>query len=88
MAKKPVAKKKEVASAKKPVAAAKKAAPKKVAVKPAVKTAKVEKKPAKKTGIAKPKAKMVLDTIKLPKGGKVFVKAAKRPDHKRAAKKK
>lgn len=87
--KKPVAKKKPTKTAvKKPVKAAKKTPAKKITVKPAVKPAKAIKRKAKATGIAKARAKMVVDTIKLPKGGKVFVKAAKRPATKKSAKKK
>lgn len=90
--KKPVAKK-TAKAVKKPVVktkpvkptAKKKVPAKKIAVKPAIKKA-LAKKPAKKTGIAKPQPKFVVDTIKLPKGGKVFVKKAKRPAAKKAKK--
>lgn len=53
-------------------------------VKPAAKKATA--KPAKKS-TTKPMAKMVVDRMPLPKGGKLFVKAAKRPTAKKAAKK-
>ena len=78
-AKKPVkAVKKPVVKTKPVKPAAKKAAAKKIAVKPSVKKAVPLKKGAKK-GLNKPAAKQVIDTIKFPKGGKFFVKAAKRP---------
>jgi len=85
--KKPTAKKNTAkAVAKKPAAKpAKKVAVKKIEVKPPVRAAK----PAKKTsngGLAKPMTKMVVDRIKLPNGGKVYVKPAKRPAAKKTAK--
>lgn len=74
---------------KKPVLKTKtaKVAAKKIVVKAAVKPSNAVKKPAKKSGIAKPLPKTVVDTIKLPKGGKLFVKAVKRPTAKKSAKK-
>ena len=85
--KKPVAKKTVAKATKKPAVktkpvkpVAKKVPAKKVAVKPAVKkeTNKVAKK-----GLNKPAAKLVVDRIKLPAKGKLFVKAAKRPTTKK-----
>ena len=66
--------------------ATKKPAPKKSIAKTAKKPAKAVKKPttkakptkAKKPAKAKPMAKMVVDRIVLPNGGKIFVKMAKR----------
>lgn len=75
--------KKPAKAAKKPVV---KAATKKIAVKPPVKPAATAKKPAKK-GVDKSMTKLVVDRITLPKGGKVYVKAAKRPVSKPSVKK-
>ena len=93
--KKPAVKKNKVAAAKKPVKTAKKptvkscvvkVATKKIAVKPPKPAAKLVKKSEKK-GLAKPMTKVVVDRMTLPKGGKIFVKAAKRPTAKNPAKK-
>ena len=76
--KKPVSKKTPAKPAKKAVKAAKKTATKTKPVKPAAK-----KVPAKKTAGM---AKMVVDRMPLPKGGKLYVKAAKRPTTKKKVK--
>jgi hypothetical protein len=78
---KPVQKKPTAKPTKKAVKATKKAV--KPTVKKAVKpTAKKAVKPT-----AKGMTKMVVDRMSLPKGGKVFVKAAKRPAAKQTAQK-
>ena len=63
-----------------------KSASKKITIKPPKPSSELVKK-SKKNGLAKPMAKFVVDRITLPKGGKVFVKAAKRPAVKKAVKK-
>lgn len=87
--KKPTAKKTSAKAEKKPAAKtakkAKKPAEKKIEVKPPIKAEKPSKKVS-KGGLAKPMTKMVVDRIKLPKGGKVYVKPAKRPASKKTAK--
>lgn len=86
--KKPVQKKAVVKTAKKPVKSTNKPATKKTkAVKPTAKKAvlKTVKKPTKTK--TTPMVKVVVDRMPLPKGGKVFVKAAKRPTAKKQAKK-
>ena len=101
--KKPAVNNTKAAAAKKPDKAATKAPAKKTLVKekPAVKkiaTMKIVVKPAKpsaapsvkksaKKGLSKPMTKVVVDRLTLPKGGKIFVKAAKRPTEKKPAKK-
>lgn len=85
--------KKTAKAAKKPITkkvaakpAAKKIPAKKITVKPPVKAKPVKK--SQKKGLAKTAmTKMVVDRMTLPKGGKIFVKAAKRPAAKKTAKK-
>ena len=100
---KPVVKKNKVEAAKKPAKtdkkqtakkaltkkkpAAKKIATKKIVVKPAKPLSAPAVKKAEKKGLAKPMVKVVVDRMPLPKGGKIFVKAAKRPTAKKQAKK-
>lgn len=81
--KKPAPKKTTAKTAKKPVKVVKKSATKMKLVKPAAKKTSATKKPTK----AKPMAKMVVDRMTLPKGGKVFVKVAERPMTKKPSKK-
>ena len=86
--KKPTAGKKPAKAIKKPVKAAKsaKTAPaKKIAVKPPVKAKPVKK--AEKKGLGTKMTKLTVDRVALPKGGKIFVKAAKRPAAKKTVKK-
>jgi len=87
--KKPAVKNTKVAAAKKPVKTAKKpkVATKKIVVKPAKPAAAPAVKKSAKKGLAKPMTKVVVDRMTLPKGGKIFVKAAKRPTAKKPAKK-
>ena len=64
----------------------KKISTKKIVVKPAKKQSKPVVKKQDKKGIAKPMTKIVVDRIMLPKNGKIFVKATKRPTAKKSSK--
>lgn len=85
--KKPEVKNAKPTAAKKPAKAVKKTATKKIVVKPAKPTAATAVKKAAKKGLTKPMTKVVVDRMPLPHGGKIFVKAAKRPTAKNTAKK-
>lgn len=82
--KKKPAQKKSVKAIKKPakVKAVKKPTTKKKTTKPTA-----AKKSVRKTTKPTPMAKMVVDRMPLPKGGKIFIKAVKRPVAKKGSKK-
>ena len=91
--KKPVQKKEAVKATKKPVKAVKKPVTKTKPVKPTAKKASSAKKAVVKTATKPTKVKtasmekVVVDRMPLPRGGKLFVKATKRPTIKASAKK-
>lgn len=84
--KKPTAAKKPTKATKKPTKSAK-TTTKKIEVKPPVKPMKKPAKKADKKGLGIKMTKLTVDRVELPKGGKVFVKAAKRPTGKKPSKK-